>query len=277
MAERTTVVFILSTRRAGSTWLNLVLGSHTWAANLGEYMKIFIDPGHVTCRLCEAEGLAACTVLHGVEQVARADAYAFAAQRLPGRVLVDASKRPEWATLFVGRDHVDARLVHLVRHPAGFVESQRRRTALSDDELIADWERKNAEIDAFVAHSGAPNILVSYEDLADAPERTFPALCDFAGGAFEADALRYWEVPHHGLGANGAASLYLRGRARAEYTTGDDAYYDARVGVPTGSDTRWMQRLPADVVHRAIATPYAQEMARRLGRSWELPAGTVTR
>jgi len=272
-----TVVFILSTRRAGSTWLNLVLGSHSWAANLGEYMRIFTEPGHVACRVCEAEGRAQCTVLHGIEDVARADAYAFAAERLPGRVLIDASKRPEWCTLFAGRDDVDARLVHLVRHPAGFIESQSRRTDLSYDELIADWEFKNTGIDTFVRQSGAPSMLLSYEDLADDPERTFPALCAFAGGAFEPDALRYWEFPHHGLGGNGAASLYLRGRQRVNYTTGDDAYYDARVGAPTGSDTRWHERVPADVVRRAIATPYAVEMSRRLGRSWELPAGTITR
>ena len=267
------VVFILSTRRAGSTWLNLVLGSCSWGANLGEYKRLFEDRGHVACRLCEAEGLPGCAVLHGVEHVDQRDAFAFATARLPGRVLFDASKRPEWARLFLGRDDVDARLVHLVRHPAGVMEGQRRRTGLSWDALLEDWELKNRAIEEFVASTGTPSMLVSYEDLTNDPERAFPALCAFAGGPFEPGALRYWEHEHHGLGGNGAASLYLRGRARVNYVTGDDAFYAELAGAPTRADTRWHDRVPADVALRAIDSPYAKELAARLGREWEHPAG----
>lgn len=87
------VVFILSAPYSGSTWLNLVLGSHSWAMNLGEYYRPFLNPDHIACRLCEAEGLPECTVLHGIEAVARADAYHFAALRSGKRILIDASKR----------------------------------------------------------------------------------------------------------------------------------------------------------------------------------------
>ena len=266
----TRVAFILSTRRAGSTWLNAVLGSHSWAAALGEYEKVFSIPGHIACRLCEADGRAECSVLHGVEHVAQPDAFAFAAQRIPNRVLVDATKHPRWCNEFLGRDDLDVRIIHLVRHPAGVIEGNGRRdTHRSYDDLLAEWETTNAFIEAFTARCGVPHLLTSYEQLTDEPERAFPRLCTFLGGAFEPDTLRYWKTPHHGLGANGASSLYLRGRSRTVYVTGDDRYYDALASTPTCADTRWKERLPAAVVQHALTSPYAAALARRLGRPWD--------
>jgi hypothetical protein len=267
----TRVVFILSTRRAGSTWLSLVLGSHSWAANLGEYVRTFRDSPQVTCRLCEADGRAECSVLHGIDAVPPEEAFSFAAQRIPDRVLVDASKRWRWCARFAGRADLDVRVIHLVRHPAGVIESEsRRRPDASHAELLAFWENGNVEIDDFVARSGLPHALVSYEALAEDPDRAFPSLCAFAGGAFEPAALRYWETPHHGLGANGASSLLLRGRARANYVTGDDAHYDALSAGATRADERWKERLPPESIRLAVTSPYARSLAKRLGRDWDV-------
>ena len=72
----------------------------------------------------------------------------------------------------------------------------------------------------------------SNERLADEPALTFPALCDFLGFAFEPAALMYWNVEHHGLGGNGACSLYLRGRKVKKFRTGDDAFYATLAASP---------------------------------------------
>ncbi len=269
-----TVVFILSTRRAGSTWLNAVLGSHSWATSLGEYCRPFFDRSHVACRLCEADGVANCPVLHGIERVPQRDAFDFAAQRTGRRVLIDASKRLDWALEFVGRDDIDVRLLHLVRHPCGYVESEGRRNATATPEALLDnWVRANRDIERFIAASGRRATAVSYDALAAEPQRMFPPMCHWLDRAWEPRALAYWESPNHGLGANGASSLYLRARANKRYVTGDDAYYDALFAARrTAADDRWRERLPRDFCRRAIASPYAAALAGRVGvGAWASP------
>lgn len=270
--ETVTVAFILSARRSGSTWLNLVLGSHGWAMNLGEYHRPFTMPGHVACRLCEADGLKDCTVLGGIERVARDDAFHFAALRSGKPVLIDASKDLDWCRHFLAVEGIDARLIHLVRHPCGYVESEGRRSKLSPAELLAEWESVNRGIEAFIAAADVPAMLADYDDLADAPERFVPPLCEFLGHPFEPAALAYWNFPHHGLGGNGAASVYLRKHPNGTFITGDDAFYAGMEERPTAADRRWMERLPRDFCRMAVATPYAGELARRLGRpTFEAP------
>lgn len=268
-----TVAFILSARRSGSTWLNLVLGSHSWAMNLGEYYRPFTMPGHVACRLCEADGLKDCTVLGGIEGVAVGDAFHFAAARSGKSTLVDASKDLDWCRRFLGVEGIDARIIHLVRHPCGYVESEGRRSALSPAALLAEWEEVNRGIEAFVATAGVPAMLADYDDLADAPEKFLPPLCAFLGHDFEPAALAYWNFPHHGLGGNGAASVYLKKHPNHRFVTGDDRFYAGVEERPTSADRRWKDRLPRDFCIAAIATPYAAGLARRLGRgTFERPA-----
>jgi hypothetical protein len=266
------VVFILSATRSGSTWLNLVLGSHSWAMNLGEYYRPFLHPGHIACRLCEADGLSECTMLHGIATIDRAHAYHFAASRCGHRVLIDASKRLDWCRDFLTRSDIDARLVHLVRHPCGFVESEGRRNPdVSPAELLSMWENVNRSIDEFVAGAGAPSYFACYDDLANDPHRHFPPLCAFIGHEWEPSALSYWRIPHHGLGGNGAASVYLRGRKLTNYLTGDDAFYVAIDRQPTAADRRWKGRLSEEFCRQAVASPYALAVRERLGEpAWEI-------
>ena len=265
LPERTTVAFILSTRRAGSTWLNIVLGSHPWAVNLGEYARIWLMPGHVTCRLCEADGLPECAVLAGAESVPADDAFGFAARRFPGRTIVDASKVDAWCARFLRRDDLDVRVIHLVRHPAAYLESElRRRPETPRETILTEWQETNQRIEAFVTSNAVPHRMVSYEDLTERPDDTLPPLCEFLGGTYDRDALRYWNYEHHGLGGNGAASLYLRGRKVVKYVTGDDAYYAALRDAPTRPDVRWRERLPADVIEQAESLPYAAALRERL-------------
>jgi hypothetical protein len=265
--DRVTVAFILSCKHSGSTWLNLVLGSHTWAYNLGEYHRPFTIPGHVACRLCEADGLDACTMLHGIERVKMEDAYHFAATRSGKSVLIDASKQLDWCKNFLNVDHIDARLIHLVRHPCGYLESQSRRSKASFAELLDRWEATNRTIDSFVSGSGAPSVLAYYDDLADAPAEHMPAVCELLGGPYEPAALRYWDFPHHGLGGNGAASVYLKSRPNAQFLTGDDAFYAEITDRPSQADRRWTERLPQGLCRTALASPYVRDLEQRLGRN----------
>jgi Sulfotransferase family len=277
--SRVTVVFILSTPYAGSTWLNLVLGSHDWALNLGEYHRPFIKPGHVACKLCDAEARAECTLLHGIEQVRAEDAFHFAAQRSGRSVLIDASKSIDWCLRFLGRDDIDAKIIHLFRHPCGFAESfVRRGLARSYAEAFDVWESWNQSVEAFLKQAKAPYVEACYEDLAEHPDRAFPALCAFIGRAWDKAALEYWKTEHHGLGGNGAASVYLRGRKRINYMTLDDDFYSQLTTRPSGADKRWRDRLLADVCDAAMRRAYVGQVRSRFPEgAWsDRASGTVS-
>ncbi len=264
---RPAIVFVIGTMRSGSTWLGAVLGGHAETTCLGEYCRPFMQRGTCACRLCEADGRPECTVLYGIEHAAVADAYTFAAQRTQRSIIVDTSKRLDWLSRFVGQRDADVRLVHVLRHPAGYVDSQqRRRPGDTPDALLTEWTSANEALDAFTSSLRRPVSTVIYDELADAPEAHFPELCEALGFQWDPGALRYWERPQHGLGANGASSAYLRGRAVTNYRTGDDAFYATITQRPTTSDTRWRERIPEAFVRRAVRTPYVQALARRLGR-----------
>jgi len=266
-----TVVFILSNNYSGSTWLNLVLGSCSKSYNLGEYHRPWSMPGHVACRLCEADGRQQCTILHGIEAVALKDAFHFAAARTNRYILIDCSKFIGWSMEFLGRADIDVRLVHLVRHPCGYAESRWRRAAhLGLDQIFAEWESTNRQIGDFVANSGVPHTLVCYDDLADSPDEHFPDLCRFIGMPWERAALNYWNFPHHGLGGNGAASLYLRGRKVEKFVTGDDRFYEDLERRPVAADRRFRERLPDDFRQRAVVHPYACSLREQLRKGpWQ--------
>lgn len=268
--ERPTVVFILCAPRSGSTWLNRVLGSHEWAMGLGEYFRPFLKSGHVACRLCEAEGLAECTVLGDIASTPAEEAFHLAARRSGRDVLIDASKRLDWCEVFLDDPDLDVRLLHLVRHPAGFLESElRRHPDEAPAAVIARWEQINQAIEQFIAAHDAPSMTVSYDRIADDPERFMPAVCDFIGRPWNPAALEYWRYPHHGLGGNGAASVYLRGRKVSNFRTGDDAFYEAVPDRPTAADRRWKTSLPSDLIDQALSGRYATDLAARLGVAWE--------
>jgi len=268
--NKISVVFVLSAPRSGSTWLSTVLGSNSWAKSLGEYCRPFTRPGHFACSLCEADGLSECIILNGISDVTPRDAFHFAAKRLDSLVLIDSSKSLDWARSFLFRDDIEARLIHLVRNPCGFVESQgRRQPELSPDELLGNWEETNRQIEEFSAASGCPYLLASYDDLADAPNSHFPGLCDFIGFAWEPEAINYWLVPHHGPAGNGASSLYLRNRQRNVYLTGDDGFYAELAERPSVADRRWIDRLPLAFCSKSIESPYARHLQNLLGSNWQ--------
>ena len=264
-----TVVFILSGTRSGSNWLNLVLGSCSWALNLGEYFRPWTWPDQGYCRLCEADGLPECTLLHGIEQVERRNSFHFAASRSKKRVIIDCSKQLDWCESFLNDKRISVRIIHLVRHPAGYVESESRRaTNLNHNELLDQWEAVNKSISEFTSKNPEISMVACYDDLANDPSEEFPKLCSFIGRSWEPDALHYWKVSHHGLGANGSNSVYLKGRKAAKYLTGDDAYYEDITKSSVAADTRFRDRLPAAFRHEAVSRPYAKELMSRLGVQW---------
>ena len=245
-----TIAFILSSDRSGSTWVGYVLGSGRENAFLGEYYRGWDENLRVPCSWCAVHGKEKCDVLHGFEEEPAASAFDFAFSRTGKSLLVDNSKRPEWAKNFITTDgSYGLRLIHLIRDPRGWYASERRRKEASLSELLADWVEENRNLRDFLEQSGVPGKTVFYDELAASPTPGFTDLCSFLGRPFEPRSLKYWEKPHHGFAANGASSLFLKGAPQASrlttFVTGDDAYY-AKQGHGLFTDERWKQQLNAD-------------------------------
>lgn len=277
--QRQTVIFILSAVRSGSTWLNLVLGSNSWASDLGEYNRPFLfipynSDSTIRCPSCTADGLPDCAIYPNVSNVPEQDAYHFARAQSGKPVLIDASKDINWCAKFITRPDIDPFIIHLIRHPCGFVESQMRRLGTSADQLLIDWEATNRSIESFVASADVRNIVAFYDDLADNPQYYFPLICDIIGYQWEQGSVRYWEHEHHGFCANGPTLLFLKGRpcfSNVGVITGDDAFYQTLLSQPITADRRWQERLPSDFCQRAIKIPYSLALREKYGyEPWRL-------
>lgn len=244
-----TVVFILSCDRSGSTWLGYVLGSHSRCAFVGEYYRAWHPELWQFCALCLANGKTRCDVLDGIESVPAEFAFDFAFDRLNTDVVIDISKRVYWAERYTTSDRYRVRLIHLIRDPRGWYESQRRREHSSIEDLIGGWHVENSHIESFIAASGLPSVTVFYDELAARPRVEIRKVVNFLGLPFESDALCYWTKAHHGFAANGASSPLLNRFEHAgeisTFVTGADDFYRQH-GTTLFVDERWKTDLQAE-------------------------------
>ncbi|MFZ5655115.1 MAG: hypothetical protein ACOY42_12065 [Pseudomonadota bacterium] len=216
------VVYILSSNFSGSHFLSLMLGSHSRFVHLGE-LKNLVKRSR-PCATCG--DAAACALVRELDMRPGADLYAQIFQRLPDAavLLVDASKKPDW---FRARDRAGAQgvhRIHLLRDPRALarrwllhfadphvqrrerIKMLRRRPAAALPLLFGDmlevyirkWLRQNQEISAYLAHSGGPRILVTYEEIARDPAAALARINARLGCEFEPGQQHYWRFSHHG-------------------------------------------------------------------------------
>ena len=244
------VIFILSETRSGSTWLSYVLGSHQDTAYLGEYQRPFIMPGHTSCRLCESKGRTSCEYLHGIEKIETKNAFDFAFSRLKKTTLIDCSKWLSWLENFVDDKRFIKKVIHLHRDPRAWYASEKRRNPrLKVTNSIHNWINTNKQIKLAMTKWKIPNTTIFYEELCINPKKNFPKIVDtLIGQPFEEQALEYWNIEHHGLGANGASLNNLKRYSNKHVTTGDDKYYVSK-HMQQFIDLRWQQELSSDEIN----------------------------
>jgi hypothetical protein len=252
MAKRNTIIFILSARRSGSTWVGYVLGAARNCAFLGEYYRAWNEFLRQPCSWCTARGINPCPVLDGAENVPVDKAFQFAFSRTDAHTLVDSSKVLDWIERFTGiASEFDVKAIHVLRDPRGFCESERRRSPLPLDALASLWVEENAAIRQFLERRSIQSVSVFYDDLALRPEIEFKNLYRQLGMDFDPAYLRYWEKPQHGFAANGASSPLLFDCTNTEnfeqFITGDDSFYRTNQKKPF-YDTRWQQKLSPEEI-----------------------------
>lgn len=188
--------FVLSTMRAGSTLLRMMLDSH----------PRICAPHELHLRRVEANALG--MAAHAIHEcgLERDQLRHLLWDRLLHRELVRSGK-----THFVNKtptdaliwDEIlacwpDARFVFLHRHPAAVVDSWQAahgRTT-SRDELAADVHAFTVGMEqARAAHGG---LVVRYEDLTTEPGREGRRLCEFLGVGYDPAMIDYASVPHSG-------------------------------------------------------------------------------
>lgn len=244
--SRISVIFILSSRHSGSTWLGYILGSTSESAFLGEYYRAWDDHARVPCTVCAGRGLNTCRVLHGIESIPPEDAFDFAAKRTNKRTLIDSSKEFGWAARFLNRENIDVRFVHVFKDPRGWFSSFRRRHTGTLDDALAIWCKENREFRDFISSSGGRGISVSYDLLAQSPKQLFGKVFEFCNLPFDNSSLYYWNIEHHGYAANGASDALIKNldsiSPPSHFSTGDDLFYKEN-SQQLFHDSRWQAEL----------------------------------
>jgi hypothetical protein len=259
-------VLIVGDGYSGSTLLDLLLGSHSAMAGLGEVddFDAFVEhDAFCTCRrpqrdcpfwsttLARLGGpafrlrLPGSTVHDVVDRTAR---LLRAAQDAAGvERVVDSSKRPRRARLLWESAKVDAWAVHLVRdgRAVGWAHVKRGEPFRP---AVEHWARRNAEVDAWLQAGGSPpSVRVRYERLATQPETVLDELCRFLGLPFEPAMLRFCDGDHHQVGGNLMRfgtddAIRLDEEWRDRLTADDFAVFD---DVVAAADVgRWAAELP---------------------------------
>ncbi|RMG64687.1 MAG: hypothetical protein D6715_09320 [Calditrichaeota bacterium] len=249
-----TVVFILAHNYSGSTWLSLLLGSHSEAFYLGELNKFYSRSDPMNCALCDMLKQR-CPYFFDVHNHHPRDIHAVIFQRTGKRLLVDNSKRIKWARKFQGEDRYQIRYIHLIKDPRAIYYSLlvRNRPATLDK-----WIRRNLEIQEFIRASGRPAIVVPYNQLAGDLDRTLPAICRWLGLEFEPEQKNYWQFEHHGPGKNGATAAFVAGG------NGQEMEFYQKNFQRNFLDLRWKEKLPQEVIQRIEADPQVREVLVRL-------------
>lgn len=143
-----------------------------------------------------------------------AELYPLIAELTGASVIIDSSKHPSWAYLLAGIETVDLRVVHLVRHPSGVVQSWSRPVtrpqaaggtgeqlmpAHSAAEVAIRWDIFN-RLYLRLARRRVPTVLVRYEDYVEDIDDTIRACMGLVGLSHEAEPIAMRRG--HGIAGN---------------------------------------------------------------------------
>jgi hypothetical protein len=266
------VLFILSTNYAGSHYLSLLVGSHSKAAHIGEIHR-FRDE-RIRKEPCYRCGdYRRCPVFRGVEPGRIQNVHEIVFGNVgPGiNVLVDNSKKTEWAQHFLETEKFVKRFVHLVRDPRALVRRwdlnydlpkkrwrqrwklARRWPAKALSILRASprmlyvykWLDQNRTITSYLRQNRLEYMLTTYRDLATNTTGELNKLMGWLGLEFQPTQIEYWNFEHHGT--EKPEYQWIKEKKRSYF------------------DTRWSSYLSAQEQHEIAHHPLVQEYLKQIG------------
>ena len=198
------IVHIISTAYSGSTWVNLVLGSHPQTFSVGE-LKQSLRPGGGECSLHGAN----CPVFSQFDPHSGESPFMQLQRLSRKRILVVNNSRKFLAAQF--EPGINSRFIHLMRDgrpvTASFLRKGRYPNIWRAARRWVHEIRRNRRLLRRLAP--APVCSLHYEALVANPGDQLKRLCHFIGIEPNEQMLRYWEQEHHFLGGNRGTLLAM--------------------------------------------------------------------
>lgn len=266
--HKITVTNIISVSYSGSTWLNLLLGSHPQSFSAGE-MKQLLKPGDIHCTIHGDT----CPLWSRFDLTNGENPFVQLA-RLTGRrhLIINNSRK-----LLQDQEdaQIESKFVHLVRDGravlASFLRKRSDLSAWSASRLIAHDVRRDLRL--IRRQPADSTITVRYEDLQDDMEGQLKRLCAFIGMDYDPVMQQFWKPDHHFIGGNrGTLFGMLRRSDRLEQADDNittskklnwDLPYYENVDVARFKDERWKQELTNGQMRMFALT--AGRLHRKLG------------
>lgn len=266
-----TVVHIRSVSYSGSTWVNLLLASHSRAFTVGEMKRVVVDETP-RCNV-HPEG---CEFWPRFDPKSAENPFLQVA-RLSGKdvIVVNNSRK-----LQHHQDHplITSRYIHLMRDGRVVAASMMRKfKGMTMFTAARSWKRDVKRNRRILRRTGQPVHLALYEALQAEPEAQLRRLCDFIGLGYEPGMLQYWDKTHHFLGGNRGtlfsmlrhagvktAEEHLSANTKANWDLGHYKNQDMK----NFTDERWKTELTPGQL-RLFGL-----LAGRLNRSFGYPAST---
>ncbi len=248
-----TVVNLRSLSYTGTTWINIVLGSHAEAFAMGPPDRFAALWSTRPEELCLVHG-AACPFWPAFCRRYDPAQNFFVQLALASgrRVIVINNPVPTGLGRELDHPGVRVRTIHVVRDGRAVAASYARRFGKPFADVVRDWYAPAAPAIPF-AEPGARYHSLRYEDFVQRPAETLSALGRFVGLDYTIDSLRYWDHEHHPVGGNQGLFALIRlhqGRPAGEIE-GAEFYqrlHEAETADPLRPrlDDRWRSQLTAE-------------------------------
>jgi hypothetical protein len=276
------VVNIFSVSYSGSTWLNLMLGSHSEAFAVGE-LKHVRKLGRPLCML-HAEH---CPVWSRFDPASEQNAFR-QIHRLTGKRYLITNNSGGYAPE-QQEDGIDWKSILLIRDGRAVTASYMRKyQGTSIWKASRWWAHQIRHVRRrFKRPSGNKGKVVCYEELVADTPRLLEEISRFVGMPYEPSMLRHWEREHHFIGGNvgtlsAVARMHDKEVCAEEYRKAHswpeqnwDLRHYERTSPANFVDQRWKQEL-TDVQLRVFGL-IAGGVNRRLGYSRSLDRTSVRR